>query len=68
MFEAKSREDGNQNRAIESVPDPAALTREEVADLIRLAETHGISGAAQLKLILRVKNLKKRAYAKWTKL
>jgi hypothetical protein len=46
------------------MPNLAALTREEVADLIRLAETHGLSGTAQLKLILRVKNLKKRAYAK----
>ena len=67
MFEAKNREDENKNRSIESVPDPAALTREEVADLIRLAETHGISGAAQLKLILRVKNLKKRGYTKLLK-
>ncbi|MBD2017282.1 hypothetical protein H6F96_25370 [Microcoleus sp. FACHB-53] len=64
MFEAKNIEDGNTNRSVESVPDPVALTREEVADLIRLAETHGISGTAQLKLILRVKNLKQRAYAK----
>lgn len=67
MFEAKNIEDGNTNRSVESVPDPVALTREEVADLIRLAETHGISGTAQLKLILRVKNLKQRAYAKLPK-
>ncbi|HEY9831582.1 MAG TPA: hypothetical protein V6D26_13460 [Stenomitos sp.] len=67
MFEAKNIEDGNINSSIESVRDPSALTREEVADLIRLSETHGISGAAQLKLILRVKNLKKRAYAQLKK-
>ncbi len=64
MFEAKNIEDGNPNSSVKSVPNLAALTREEVADLIRLAETHGLSGTAQLKLILRVKNLKKRAYAK----
>jgi hypothetical protein len=64
MFEAKNIEDGNPNSSVESMPNLAALTREEVADLIRLAETHGLSGTAQLKLILRVKNLKKRAYAK----
>lgn len=67
MFEAKNIEDSNPNRSVESVPNLAALTREEVADLIRLAETHGLSGTAQLKLILRVKNLKKRAYAKLPK-
>jgi hypothetical protein len=67
MFEAKNIENGNTNNLGESVADPAALTREEVADLIRLTETHGISGTAQLKLILRVKNLKKRAYAKLPK-
>lgn len=67
MFEAKNIEDDNINRSVESVPDPAALTREEVADLIRLAETHGISGTAQLKLILRVRNLKQQAYAKLPK-
>ncbi len=67
MFEAKNIEDGNPNSSVESVPNLAALTREEVADLIRLTETHGISGTAQLKLILRVKNLKKRAYAKLPK-
>lgn len=67
MFEAKNIENGNTNNLGESVADAAALTREEVADLIRLAETHGISGTAQLKLILRVKNLKKRAYAKLPK-
>ncbi|AFZ20622.1 hypothetical protein [Allocoleopsis franciscana] len=67
MFEAKNIEDDNTNNLGESVPDPAALTREEVADLIRLAETHGISGTAQLQLILRVKNLKKQAYAKLPK-
>lgn len=67
MFESKNIEDDNINRSVESAPDPAALTREEVADLIRLAETHGISGTAQLQLILRVKNLKKRAYAKLPK-
>lgn len=67
MFEAKNIENDNINRSVESVPDPAALTREEVADLIRLAETHGISGTAQLKLILRVRNLKQQAYAKLPK-
>ncbi len=64
MFEAKNIEDGNPNSSVESMPNLAAVTREEVADLIRLAETHGLSATAQLKLILRVKNLKKRAYAK----
>ena len=65
MFETKKTEDSNHSAA--PIPDPATLTQEEVADLIRLTETYGISGAAQIKLILRIRNLKKRAYAKLKK-
>lgn len=65
MFETENTENSNHSAA--PTLDPAALTQAEVADLIRLTETYGISGAAQIKLILRIRNLKKRAYAQLKK-
>ncbi len=65
MFETENTENSNHSAA--PIPEAAALTQAEVADLIRLTETYGISGAAQIKLILRIRNLKKRAYAQLKK-
>ncbi len=61
MFEVK---DNDRNSSGVPVPDAAALTKNEVAALIRLTETHGLSGDAQVKFILRIRDLKQRAYAK----
>ncbi|HEY9610999.1 hypothetical protein [Allocoleopsis sp.] len=65
MFEAENTQGRSSSAA--HIPDTAALTQKEVADLIRLTETYGISGADQIKLILRIRDLKKRAYAKLKK-
>ena len=65
MFEAENTKDSHSSAA--RIPDQTTLTQEEIADLIRVTETYGMSGAAQIKLILRVRDLKKRAYAKLKK-
>jgi hypothetical protein len=62
MFEAKNT--AGDNSSAEIVSEPTALTKEEVADIIRLAETHGISGAAQVKLLLLARSRKKQAGAR----
>jgi len=61
MFEVK---DNDRNRSDVPACDRAALTKDEIAALIRLSETHGLSGDAQVKFILRIRDWKKRAYAK----
>ena len=44
--------------------NPASLTQEEVASIMRLAENYGMSDVAQAKLLLFFRNRKKAAYAK----
>jgi hypothetical protein len=44
--------------------NPGSLTREEVADILHLADAYGMSDAAEAKLLLFFRNRKKAAYAK----
>ncbi len=42
--------------------DSTGLTQEEVAEVIRLAESYSLSRADQVKLLLLVRNLKNKAH------
>lgn len=64
MFEFEFQNTGESSKQAVSVADPTALTQEEVAALIRLAESYSISGRALMKLLVGARNLKKRNYAK----
>lgn len=61
MIEIK---DNDRNKSGVPVSDRVALTKNEIAALIRLTETHGLSGDAQVQFILRIRDWKKRAYEK----
>jgi hypothetical protein len=44
--------------------NPIALTSDEVAAIIRLAETYDLSEEARMKLLISYRNRKRAAYAK----
>jgi hypothetical protein len=62
MFEFDFNDTHKKNSTVESVPDPTALTPDEVAEIIRIAESHSLSNADRIKLLLIARNRKKRAY------
>jgi hypothetical protein len=64
MFEFEFQNTDEENEQAVPVADPTALTQEEVAALIRLAESYSVSGRELIKLLVRARNLKKRNYAK----
>lgn len=47
--------------------NPASLTQEEVAEIMHLADVHGLTRGATAKLLLAYRNRKKAAYAKQKK-
>lgn len=63
MFEFEFQNTEEDSKQAVPVADPTALTQEEVAALIRLAESYSISGSALMKLLVRARNLKKQNYA-----
>ncbi len=63
MFEFEFQNIGEDSQQAAPVADPTALTQEEVAALIRLAESYSVSGRALIKLLLRARDLKKQNYA-----
>lgn len=50
------------NILTQPTPDATGLTQEEVAEIIRLAESYSLSRAEQVKLLLLVRNLKNQAH------
>lgn len=64
MFDFDFNDTQNKNSAVESAPDPTALTLDEVAEIIRIAESHSLSSADRIKLLLIARDRKKRAYGK----
>ena len=64
MFEFEFQNTDEDSRQAIPVSDPTALTTEEVAALIRLAESYSVSGRELIKLLVRARNLKKRNYAR----
>lgn len=66
----KHTNDGNQFSRRKR--NPASLTQDEIADIMRWADTHDLSEAGKFKLLLFFRERKKAAYAtkkkKWTAL
>ncbi len=63
MLDFEFQNTDKSNESAVPVADPTALTQEEVADIIRLAESYSMSRTELMKVLLRARNLKKRNYA-----
>ena len=64
MFEFDFNDTHKKNSSVESAQDSTALTLDEVAEIIRIAESHSLSNADRIKLLLIARDRKKRAYGK----
>lgn len=62
MFEFDANNSNPSNDPAKSVLDPTALTQEEVAEIIRIAEGHSLSREARYQLLLRARDRKRQAY------
>ena len=66
MKEIEDHEDGNLF-PIRHKHNPDALTQEEVASIIQVADSNDLSKEETLKLLLRLRDRKRAAYANKTK-
>jgi hypothetical protein len=57
----------DKNNSAKSVPAPADLTQEELAEIVRISENYSLSRADRTKLLLLLRDRKRRAYAKSSK-
>jgi hypothetical protein len=64
MFEFDFNDTHHKNSSVESTHDSTALTLDEVAEIIRIAESHSLSSADRIKLLLIARDRKKRTYGK----
>lgn len=64
MFEFEFDNANKKMKATKSVSEPAALTQEEVAEVIRIAESYSLSRTDLIKLLRLLRDRKQQAYSK----
>lgn len=64
MFEFEFDNTNKRMKSAKSVPDPAALTQEEVAEVIRIAESYSLSRTDLIKLLRLLRDRKQQTYSK----